>query len=177
METELKIEVPNLDPIRRRLEQLGATSNGAVDEDNVYFDHDDILRGRDESFRLRKDNAVRLTWKGPTDYRKGVLHREEIEIHVDDYDKTWAILEHLGFSATDRLAKHRETWKLSGQEVVLDELAFGRFVEIEGDATKIRELAHQLDLNPNNGISRSYRWIQAERRPGSSSTQPKPKNR
>ena len=174
METELKIEVPSLDPIRRRLEQLGATSSGSVDEDNVYFDQDDALRARDESLRLRRDNDVRLTWKGPTDYRKGVLNREELEIHVDDYDKTWGILEHLGFSANDRLAKRRETWKLSGQEVVLDELAFGRFVEIEGDATRIREIARQLDLNPEDGIARSYRWIQAERRPGSSSTEPKP---
>lgn len=166
MEIELKIEVPHLDPVRRRLEQLGALCAGQVEEDNVYFDLDDTLRGRGESLRLRRDRDIRLTWKGPSDYRKGVVHREELEIHVDDLEATWAILQRLGFDATDRLAKHRETWTLLGAVVALDELTFGCFVEIEGSPSGIREIARQLELNPADGIAHSYRRLQEERRPG-----------
>jgi adenylate cyclase class 2 len=173
VEIELKIEVPSLDPIRRRLEQLGAVCAGQVEEDNVYFDQDDTLLARGESLRLRRDRDIRLTWKGPTDYRKGVVQREEIEIHVDDLEATWAILQRLGFGATDRLAKRRETWNLLGAVVALDELAFGCFVEIEGGASAIQEIARQLELNPADGIAHSYRRLQADRQPGSKLTEPR----
>lgn len=175
METEVKIEVPSLAPFRQRLKQLGAICAGRVDEDNVFFDHDETLRAREESLRLRRDQNVRLTWKGPTEYRKGVVRRDEIEIHVDNFETTWAILERLGFGATDRLAKKRETWNLPGAVVALDELAFGCFVEIEGSSDAIRDIALKLELNPADGIAYSYRKLQADRRPSSPKNIAEPK--
>jgi adenylate cyclase, class 2 len=163
VEIEIKIEVPTLEPMKARLVQLGASFVSVVDEDNLYFDQDGQLLRRRESLRLRRDRDARLTWKGPTDYRTGLAHREEIETHVDDFDKAWAILDRLGFEVTARLAKRRETWTLPGAVVALDELAFGCFVEIEGDADRVREVARQLDLNPADGIPHSYRWLQLER--------------
>jgi len=165
MEIEIKIEVSSLDPVRRRLELLGATPLGVAEEDNLYFEQDGNLYRRGESLRLRRDRDIRLTWKGPSDFRKGVVHREEIEIHVDDLDATWALLDRLGFDVTDRLAKRRETWTVPGAVVALDELAFGSFVEIEGDANRVRELALQIELDPANGIPHSYRRLQRERGP------------
>jgi adenylate cyclase class 2 len=43
--------------------------------------------------------------------------------------------------------KHRDTWKLRSVEVVLDELPFGMFMEIEGSITGIREAELLLDLD------------------------------
>jgi adenylate cyclase class 2 len=163
VEIEIKIEVPALEPLRLRLGQLSAAFGGAVDEDNLYFEQDGNLFRRAESLRLRPDRQARLTWKGPTDYRNGLVYREELEIHVDDFDKTRAILDRLGFEVADRLAKHRETWTLPGAVVALDQLAFGCFVEIEGDADRVRDVVRLLDLNPADGISHSYRWLQSER--------------
>ena len=163
MEIEIKIEVQDLEPLKPRLLRLGASFSGAVDENNLYFEQDGNLLRRGESLRLRRDREARLTWKGPTDFRDGVVHREEIEIQVGDFDQAGAILDRLGFDVTDRLAKRRETWTLPGAVVALDELAFGCFVEIEGDADRVRDIARQLDLNPADGIPQSYRWLQHER--------------
>jgi len=163
VEIELKIEVSSLEPLKLRLEQLGASFAGVVDESNLYFEQDGNLLRRGESLRLRRDQDARLTWKGPTDFRKGLVYREEIEVQVGDFDRARAILDRLGFEMTDRLSKRRETWNLPGAVVALDELAFGCFVEIEGDADCVHDVARRLDLNPADGIAQSYRWLQHER--------------
>lgn len=165
METEVKIEVADLDPIREHLRALGATYLGAADEDNVYLDRDGELTARDESLRLRQDDKVRLTWKGASIFRDGIVARPEVEVTVSSFADALRILEQLGFRATDRLAKRRETWQLEGVEVTLDALAFGRFVELEGDAASIATAASALGLDTHRGLRSSYRKLQRERRP------------
>jgi adenylate cyclase, class 2 len=166
VETESKLEVPDHAPIRERLQALGAECLGAVDETNVYFDRADELRRRNQSLRLRRDGRNRLTWKGPTNVRGGVTHRPEIEVEVSSFDETAKILRRLGFDVADRLPKRRETWRLSGVEIVLDTLAFGNFVEIEGDPARVPAIAEQLGLDLEQTISVSYRRLQEERQGG-----------
>jgi predicted adenylyl cyclase CyaB len=163
LETELKIEVEDHDPVRRRLEASGATFESVVDEMNVYLDRDGELRSRHESLRLRQDQRVRLTWKGPSKADDGVVQRPEIEVEVANLAATADIFQRLGFSVVDRLAKRRETWRLANVEIALDTLAFGRFVEIEGEPGAARSAAAQLGLDASRAITRSYRFLQAER--------------
>ncbi len=165
METEVKIEVGNLDPIRERLRALGARYVGAVDEENVYLDRDGELTARDESLRLRRDEAIRLTWKGASHFHQGILTRPEVEVTVSSFADALLILEQLGFREIDRLAKRRETWQLPGVQVTLDTLAFGTFVELEGDAASIATAANALGLDVHQGLPMSYRKLQRERRP------------
>jgi predicted adenylyl cyclase CyaB len=166
VETESKLEVPDHAPIRERLQALGAECLGAVDESNVYFDRADELLHRNHSLRLRRDGRNRLTWKGPAYVRGGVTHRPEVEVEVSSFDDTARILRRLGFSIADRLPKRRETWRLPGVEVVLDTLAFGTFVEIEGDPARVPAIAQQLGLDLERTISVSYRRLQKERKGG-----------
>jgi predicted adenylyl cyclase CyaB len=166
VETESKLEVPDHTPIRERLQALGAECLGAVDETNVYFDRADELLRRDHSLRLRCDGRNRLTWKGPTNVRGGVTHRPEVEVEVSSIDDTAKILQRLGFAVADRLPKRRETWRLPGVEIALDTLAFGNFVEIEGDPTRVPAIAEQLGLDLEHTISVSYRRLQKERKGG-----------
>ncbi len=163
METELKIEVTDLDAIRARLKELGATRVGVVDEDNVYLDRDDELSARGESLRLRQDDRVRLTWKGPSRFDDGVTERPEIEITVSSMEDARDIFERLGFVLVDRMAKRRETWRLADVEVALDILSFGSFVEIEGAPHAAQATARQLGLDYMNGIATSYRRLHRQR--------------
>ncbi len=165
MEIELKVEVADFEPIRERLRALGATWQGTVDEENLYLDRGDELERRSESLRLRRDDRVRLTWKGPTAVRNGVVERNELEVAVSDFATTLHLLERLGFRPVDRLAKRRETWHLAGNEVTLDALDFGTFVEIEGEAEAIRAVAGQLGLDLARAIPLSYRRLQRARSP------------
>ena len=165
METEIKIEVTDLEPIRNRLRALGANYVGAADETNQYLDRDGELHGRDESLRLRQDGRVRLTWKGPTITIDGVNERPEVEVEVGDFAVTRELFERLGYSVVDRLAKRRETWRFPDAEIDLDTLAFGCFVEIEAPPRIAAKIARDLGLDPQNGISMSYRILQRRRTP------------
>lgn len=164
METEIKIEVDDLGPVRERLRALGASDEGAADERNRYFDRGDALRERQESLRLRQDRRVRLTWKGPSRVDAGVQSRPEIEVEVSSFDAMAQVLERLGYALVEELLKRRETWRLDGVEVTLDTLDFGLFVELEGEPSETRAVARRLGLDPTRGLARSYRVLRAERR-------------
>lgn len=170
MESEIKIEVADLAVVRERLRALGAQREGEVQERNVYFDRDGELRGRRESLRLRQDARARLTWKGPSTFDAGVLSRPEVEVEVSNFADTQTILRRLGFEPVEELAKHRETWRVDDVEVALDTLSFGRFVELEGDATRVSALARQLGLNPADGVPHSYRILREQRQSGGNPT-------
>lgn len=163
METELKIEIDDAAPVRAKLVELGATRIGEVVEENVYFDRDDELSTRGESLRLRKDDRIRLTWKGPSRFEDGVVERPEIEVTLSSFADAADILDRLGFSLAERLAKRRETWRLPGVEVAIDSLAFGTFVEIEGPADLAQATAWQLGLDYQQGLGHSYRSLQRRR--------------
>ncbi|HUX87392.1 MAG TPA: class IV adenylate cyclase [Chloroflexota bacterium] len=165
METEIKLEVPDLEPIRDRLKALEAECLGTVDETNVYFDRNHELRDGEQSLRLRQDGRNRLTWKGPTVFQAGVINRPEIEIMVSSFADATALLESIGFQEVERLIKRRETWRLSGIEIALDSLAFGKFVELEGPAEVIASTARAIGLDPRQGLSQSYRKLRRARSP------------
>lgn len=47
-------------------------------------------------------------------------------------------------------------WMLDGVAVTLDTLDFGWFVELEGPATALPEMARSLGLDPANALRDSY---------------------
>ena len=171
METEVKLEVSELESIRARLQALGAVLEGSVEEENIYLDHEGRLAARDESLRLRRDNGVHLTWKGPSSFEQGIVQRPEIEVTVSSFADALAILQRAGFVITDQIHKHRETWRWQDVEISLDILDFGTFIELEGPPAGIRSLAAALGLDARRGIAASYRALARERRgrPGDTS--------
>ena len=56
------------------------------------------------------------------------------------------ILDALAYSPTLVYEKRRATWRLGATEVVIDELPFGWFVEIEGPEEAINAAEQQLEL-------------------------------
>jgi adenylate cyclase, class 2 len=157
-EIEAKMEVFDLDAIRRLLWQARAERVKAELETNTFFDtKDESLLKSDTGLRIRvatdEAGAQRcvVTLKGP--HEKGPFKkREEIEFTADDPEAARAVFEHLGFRVALSFQKRRETWNLGSCEVVLDELPhLGTFVEIEGESEgeieEVRELLH-LDGAP-----------------------------
>jgi adenylate cyclase class 2 len=162
LETEVKIHVPDLDAIRQRLEQAGAVLvHPRVYEHNVrYEDAAGSLTPRAIVLRLRQDTRVRLTYKAPPDadldLPADVRTRFEAEVTVDDFEVMDVILQRLGFHPDVVYEKYRTTYQLDGTEVVLDEMPYGSFVEVEGPAPAIEAVLARLGLGAAPRILVSY---------------------
>lgn len=160
LEVEVKFLVADLTAVRHRLLSAGATLKKArVFERNVRFDTpDERLRHRFQLLRLRQDTAVRVTFKGPVaaDLTSEAKVREELEITVDNFDVAATIFERLGFAPVQVYEKYRETLQLGEVEVVLDELPFGHFVELEGGEQAIKSAALQLRLDWDKRLLTNY---------------------
>lgn len=157
-ETEVKLYVPELQPVQERLQTLGATlAHERVYERNVrYEDNDETLTPQGIVVRLREDSRVRLTYKGAKTMYKGIGVRDEYEVEVSDFDAMEIILYKLGYHAYLVYEKYRTTYSLYDAEIVLDEMPYGNFVEIEGTIETIEKLVAELDLNKAPRIENSY---------------------
>lgn len=158
-ETEAKFYVQDLSRIKSQLEKLSAqVVQDRVLETNIRFDFPGAtLRAQGRVLRLRRDTEVRLTYKSASLNEQGVLSRDEIEFVVEDFEKAQRFLEALGYQKLVYYEKYRTTYELNKTHIMLDELPYGDFVEIEGETVEsIRSLADQLDLRWATAIGTSY---------------------
>ncbi len=184
IETEVKFWVESLERIRDRLVELGATRVGErVLETNIRLDRPDrSLSASGQALRLRRTSPptpplagnpvpgfgpvaegsgpCHLTYKSypdrPTRTQRAVKELVEIEVEVGDFEKMQAILERLGFEPIFLYEKYRETFHLGQAEVMLDELPYGCFVEIEGEVSAIDRAAEQLGLAAAQRVPGTY---------------------
>ena len=158
-ETEAKFYVRDLERIKKSLENLSANlDQPRVLEMNLRFDLPDTSLGaQGRVLRLRRDTEARLTYKGGNKNSRGVLSREEIEFVVGDFEKAKKFLEALGYQQIFYYEKYRTTYELDKTLIMLDELPYGNFVEIEGETEEtIRALSERLELDWEATIERSY---------------------
>jgi predicted adenylyl cyclase CyaB len=97
-----------------------------------------------------------LTAKGPAKFEGGVKSREETEVDVADAHATLDLLQQLGFRVAWTYPKRRSLWMLDGVAVTLDVLDFGWFVELEGPAEVLPEMAGSLGLDIGRALRDSY---------------------
>ena len=166
LEVEVKFYVPDLTAVHNRLLTLGAKiTKPRVYERNVRFDTaDETLRQKLAILRLRQDTAVRLTYKGMPQHatQSEARVREELELEVSNLETMTLILERLGYFPVQVYEKYRETFVWGNVEIVLDEMPFGNFVELEGAEAAIKETADQLELDWNGRILTNYLGLMAE---------------
>ena len=161
IESELKFRLSGPNDhrkLREMLRQRGAKMSGRYREENFRFNGPGKST-RNTTLRLRVLNGGPhgvLTAKGPANFDAGVKSREETEIEVKDVHATLDMLEQLGFRVGWTYPKRRSLWMLDGVAVTLDTLDFGHFVELEGPATALPEMARSLGLDPERALRDSY---------------------
>lgn len=158
-ETEVKYYVTHLDRLAARLEELHARLDQArVLETNLRFDlPDGSLTSTGRVLRLRRDTKSRLTYKGAGQNKSGVLDRQEIEFVVEDDQKARQFLEALGYRKSMFYEKYRTTYELDESKIMLDEMPYGSFLEIEGETVEqIQALSAKLHLDWSAAIPSSY---------------------
>ncbi len=86
----------------------------------------------------------------------GITSRFEAEVDVSDFGMMETILGKLGYKPYMTYEKYRTTYEYDGAEIVLDELPYGNFVEIEGEAGAIQGLVKRLELDDAPRFGGSY---------------------
>ena len=159
-EIEAKFHVQNLRKIELRLLELKAQLiQPRVHEINLRFDRPDgELRNSFRVLRLRQDDIARFTFKGPSVEKEGgILSRQEIEFEVGNFDSAKQFLEAIGFQVVVFYEKFRTTYELNDTHIMLDELPYGSFIEIEGgNVETIHSIANLLGLNWDAMIKAGY---------------------
>jgi predicted adenylyl cyclase CyaB len=169
-EIEAKFFVKDLGKVEARLLELGARLlRPRLLELNLRYDRPDgSLRREHRVLRLRQSDDSRLTYKGPSSIVDGAMSRQEIEFSVGDFEAAKAFLEALDYQIIAMYEKYRTTYELETSEafgdfgslkvlIMLDELPYGNFVEIEGpDAVSIHIAADCLGLKWEAAIAESY---------------------
>lgn len=155
-EFEVKFYLRQLDRLRRSLPALGAQL--AVErhlERNWRFDRPDgSLSARGEVLRLRTAPAASLAFKARTGQPE---RRLEIEFAVEDAQAGRDLLRALGFEQIGYYEKQREVYRLDEGRVMLDQLPFGQFVELEGPLQDwLRQAAGRLGLRWERRVQESY---------------------
>ncbi len=157
-EIEVKFYVRRLAEIEPRLLGLGARLiQKRTFEVNLRFDTPQGKFKRERRIlRLRRDEAVRLTYKDGSTMKDGAVIRREIEFAVDNFDSAKQFIEALGYEVVFMYEKYRTTYELDGAHIMLDELPYGDFAEIEGEMDLLKPIAKKLGLNWDAAIPASY---------------------
>jgi adenylate cyclase, class 2 len=159
-ETEVKLYVPDLSAVAQRLESLRAELlSSRIFERNVRYENaEKTLTSSGIVVRLRQDNRVRLTYKELPQKQTDIdiPSRYEAEVEVSNFDAMEVILGKLGYFPHLIYEKYRTTYQWEDAEIVLDELPYGKFVEIEGDVETIRHLITKLELQAARRYDENY---------------------
>ena len=159
-ETEVKYYIPDLDVMLDMLDdpEIKRTRRRVFERNFRYDDNARSLSERGIVLRLREDDRIRLTYKEPAPPSGAyALSRLEYETEVSDMNEMSAILDGLGFRHYWVYEKFRTTHEFNGTEIVLDELPFGNFIEIEGNTPQeIAFAAIKLGLMGEKAFKDSY---------------------
>ena len=164
IETEKKYRLSEQQRValQRRLPELGATLEGEEFEENVLYDGVG-LRGRDCALRLRRvAGLATLTYKERQPGTSAIKRQREEETAVQDPEAMQTILETLGYSPKVVYEKKRQTWRIGAVEIVLDELPFGIFMEIEGSEEEIEAAEDSLDIEDLQAELATYPQLAAK---------------
>lgn len=166
LEVEVKFWVAQLTAVRQQLLSSGAAlKKPRVFERNLRLDTpDERLLQQQQLLRIRQDTAVTITFKSEplTVPASEAKVREEIEFQASDLDTAVLLFQRLGYSPIQVYEKYRETFQWDEVEVVLDELPFGNFIELEGPEPAIKAAALRLNLDWNRRILSNYLALMAQ---------------
>ncbi len=158
MQQEIEVKFLNVkfDDVRARLKKLGAVCEQPMRlMRRVVIDYPDrkMQATGDSWVRVRDEgDKVTLTFKKTTEHEFGGAH--EIETTVGDYQKTIDIFLAIGLVVHTSQETKRETWKIDGVEVVLDEWPWlNTYIEIEGLSEQaVKDVAQKLGYDWNDAV-------------------------
>jgi adenylate cyclase class 2 len=147
VEKKYRLTAAQRDHVLQRLQDIGAEAHGEDFEENTIYGGGSLERGRSVLRLRRVGEKALLTYKERFPRESAIKHQREDETAVEDPAAMAAILDALGFKPVLVYEKRRQTWRLDETEVVIDELPFGWFMEIEGDDVAIEAAEQRLEID------------------------------
>jgi adenylate cyclase class 2 len=162
IEKKYRLDHQRRPKIIARLKQLGAEFMREDFEEN-YLHRGGLLDERNAVLRLRKiGDTVILTYKERIRSDDDIKHKIEYETEVADVDAIENIIEKLGYRLDVVYEKRRQTWHFDKVEVVMDDLPFGLYMEIEGEIDDIEEAEKLLEIEDLEPEPRGYPRLTAK---------------
>jgi adenylate cyclase, class 2 len=152
IEKKYRLTKKQRDLVVQRLSEIGAVAKGEVFEENTLFAGEVlelgrcVLRLRRIGTNAKKARQATLTYKERFPSTDSIKRQREDETTVGNADAMEAILDGLGLSPRLVYEKRRATWRLGDAEIVVDELPFGLFMEIEGPEASIKDVERKLAI-------------------------------
>lgn len=168
-EIEIKLAVADHAAVRQAVLREGGEYLGSFEQTDQFYDTPQgRLRDAGCGMRIRRlrhiagpggqiDPRPQVTFKGPKVKDVKAKIRPEYQTHLDDAEAIAKIFEACGLAPFAVVRKTRESYRLGGCMVELDELAgIGFFAEIEGPSEQaVFELAALLGIE-GEPIGESY---------------------
>lgn len=162
IEKKYRLTKEQYDEVFESLKELEAKFIGEDFEENILFGNE-FLKEKKALLRLRRiGEKTILTYKEAGDENLTVKRRIEHETEVSDFSAIEKIFIGLGFYEGMVYEKRRKSFHFRQVEVVLDELPFGLFMEIEGSMTGIAEAEMYLGADEFEVEYKSYPFLTYE---------------
>ncbi len=134
----------------------------------VEFEENSIYRGGRLdlggcALRLRRVNGrAILTFKQRFPSKSPIKYQQEEETGIDDANAAHAILTALGYRLGLVYEKRRVHWNVGKAKLVIDELPFGLFMEIEASEKQIRQVEKQIGADKLPAVMETYPSLTAK---------------
>lgn len=164
IETEIKYRLTEkqFKQVEQKLNELKAKFIGEDFEENIIYSGE-ILQSFNAILRIRRvDDKTILTFKKRLPGNSGIKEQIEHETFVENAFETEKIIEQLGCEKKLVYEKRRKIYKFREVEIVLDELPFGLFMEIEGEFMSIKEAEMFIGAEDFEIEYRTYPSLTAE---------------
>lgn len=162
IEKKYRIDKKIIVELTAKLADIGAAFSYEVFEEN-YLHRGGLLDGRSATLRVRKtDFRTTLTYKEKVPTENDFKHQIEFETDVSNVEATESIIEKLGYKLSVIYEKHRKAWDFNNVEIVLDELPFGYYMEIEGSVEDIGTVEQLLGADKFEVEPRGYPRLSAK---------------
>ena len=155
---EVKLKIKDKNQIIKKLKSKNAVLIGGCKETSTrYDDKKESYEKKGEFIRLRSGLKNTITLKEKVDEEDSkILTRNDIEIEVDNLKGIKYILKKLGLNPVYTMEKYRLKWLYNENEIDIDELLFGCFLEIHGKENEIWKILEELELKKEDIIEGTY---------------------
>jgi adenylate cyclase class 2 len=156
IEKKYRLTTDDRGAIEKRLRKLGHKPKLIEFEENTIYGGGNLGFGL-RALRLRRVNGEAiLTFKERIPTKSPIKHQKESETRVKDPDAADSILRGIGFAPALVYEKRRTRWQVGKAKVVIDELPFGLFMEIEASEKQIMRVEKLIDAERLPAVIETY---------------------
>jgi len=142
--------------IEQRMREMSLVPGELEHEENTIY-RGGVLERPGCALRLRRVNGrAILTFKQRRPSKSAIKYQQENEVAVADAEAMAAILAALNFQPGLIYEKRRTRWQVGNAKVVIDELPFGLFMEIEASVKEIKRVEKLLGAEKFPAVMETY---------------------